>query len=67
MPTKSVRLKTGKLTINNLILLNNKETDYFNLLKAKQLNNAYFKYLDLNNTKSKRQLVKKHRVTRKGL
>jgi hypothetical protein len=67
MPTKSAKPKTGKSTTNKPILSNNKKTDYFNLLKAERLNNAYSKYLNPNNTKSKRQLVKEHKVSQKGL
>jgi hypothetical protein len=67
MPTKSARLKTGKSTTNNPILSNNKKTDYFNLLKTERLNNAYFEYLNPDNTKSERQLVKEHKVSQEGL
>jgi hypothetical protein len=67
MLTKSARPKTSKSTTNNPILSDNKKTDYFNLPKAKRLNNAYSKYLNLNNTKSKRQLIKKHKVSQEGL
>jgi hypothetical protein len=67
MPTKFARPKTGKSTINNLILSDDEETDYFNLPKAERLNNVYSEYLDLDNTKSKRQLVREHGVSREGL
>jgi hypothetical protein len=67
MPTKSARPKTGKSTTNKPILSDNEETDYFNLPKAEQLNNAYFEYLNPDNTKSKRQLVREHRVSQEGL
>jgi hypothetical protein len=63
MPIKSARPKTGKSTTNNPILSNNKKTDYFNLPKAERLDNAYFEYLNLDNTKSERQLVKEHEVS----
>jgi hypothetical protein len=67
MPTKSARPKTSKSTTNNPILSDDKKTDYFDLLKAERLDNVYSKYLNLNNTKSKRQLVKEYKVNQGGL
>jgi hypothetical protein len=67
MPTKSARPKTGKSTTNNPILSDDEETDYFDLPKAERLDNAYSEYLDPDNTKSERQLVREHGVSRGGL
>jgi hypothetical protein len=67
MLIKSARPKTGKSTTNNLTLLDDEKTDYFDLPKAERLDNAYSKYLDSDNTKSERQLVREHGVSRGGL
>jgi hypothetical protein len=63
MTNKPTKPKTGKSFINNTALSN----DEFDLPKAQRLNNAYAKYLRLNNTKSKKKLSLEHKIARSSL